>query len=119
MAHRIGLLTAGGDAPGLNVCLKALVNDATERGYEVIGIRKGWEGLLNINPASPSSETDNAMLLTKTRVRDIDRAPGSFLHSSRLIPGQVNPADVPLFHRRGTDVGCTDLTPHVARRSSG
>ena len=54
MAHRIGLLTAGGDVAGLNVCLKALVNDAEDRGYEVVGIRKGWEGLLNIDPASPS-----------------------------------------------------------------
>jgi 6-phosphofructokinase 1 len=46
MANRIGLLTGGGDAPGLNFCLKTIVYNAIDRGYEVVGIRKGWKGLL-------------------------------------------------------------------------
>ena len=115
MTHRIGLLVAGGDAPGLNACLKALVDDAIDRDFEVIGIRKGWEGLLNIDPASPASQAENAMLLTGARVRDIDRTSGSFLHSSRLIPARVQPAHVPHFLRPAAGNAALDLTPHVRR----
>ena len=95
MAKRIGLLTAGGDAPGLNVCLKAIINDATDQGYEVVGIRKGWEGLLRFDPTNPATHAENAMILPKARVRDIDRVSGSFLHSSRVDPGYVSPQLAP------------------------
>jgi len=97
MAKRIGALTAGGDAPGLNVCLKAVVYNAIDRGYEVIGIRKGWEGLLYYNPENPDTHAANTMIMTKARIRDIDRTSGSFLHSSRLDPHQVSPEAVPSF----------------------
>ncbi len=105
MAKRIGILTAGGDAPGLNVCLKALAYNAIDRGYEVIGIRKGWEGLLHYNPENPETHAANTMIMTKSRIRDIDRTAGSFLHSSRLDPCQVSPEAVPSFleHRKQGD----------------
>ena len=117
MAKRIGVLTAGGDAPGLNVCLKAVVYNAIDRGYEVIGIRKGWEGLLHYDPENPDTHAANTMLMTKSRIRDIDRMAGSFLHSSRLDPHQVNPEAVPSFLRPVEPPGDqpADLTDHIKR----
>jgi ATP-dependent phosphofructokinase / diphosphate-dependent phosphofructokinase len=114
MAKRIGLLTGGGDAPGQNVCLKSLVHGATSQGCEVIGIRKGWEGLLKYDPDTPSTHGDNAIVLSNLRVRDIDRTPGSFLHSSRVDPAALASAAVPKFLRsqsQGNQV--VDLTEHV------
>ena len=116
MTKRLGILTVGGDAPGQNVCVKSLVYSATERNYDVIGIRKGWEGLLSYNPSDPSTHSENVMPLTNVRVRDIDRMPGSFLHSSRLEPGQVNAAAIPAFLKDQFDGQATaDLTPHLKR----
>ena len=116
MAKRIGLLTAGGDAPGLNVCLKAIINDATDQGYEVVGIRKGWEGLLRFDPTNPATHAENAMILTKTRVRDIDRVSGSFLHSSRVDPGYVSPQLAPPHLRPAqTTNQPLDLTKAIQR----
>jgi len=117
MAKRIGVLTAGGDAPGMNVCLKAVVYNAIDRGYEVIGIRKGWEGLLHYNPENPDTHAANTMIMTKSRIRDIDRIAGSFLHSSRLDPHQVNPEAVPSFLRPVEPPGDqpADLTDHIKR----
>jgi 6-phosphofructokinase len=117
MAKRIGVLTAGGDAPGLNVCLKAMVYNAIDRGYEVIGIRKGWEGLLHYNPENPDTHAANTMIMSKSRIRDIDRMSGSFLHSSRLDPHQVNPEAVPSFLRPVEPPGDqpADLTDHIKR----
>jgi 6-phosphofructokinase len=97
MAKRIGVLTAGGDAPGLNVCLKAVVYGAIDQGYEVVGIRKGWEGLLHYDPENPETHAANVMIITKSRIRDIDRMAGSFLHSSRLDLHLVRPEAVPSF----------------------
>ena len=116
MAKRIGVLTAGGDAPGLNVCLKAIVYSAIDRGFEVIGIRKGWEGLLRYDPNNPDTHAANAMIMTKSRLRDIDRTSGSFLHSSRLDPSEVSPQVLPSFlqHLRQGDKP-VDTTAHVAR----
>jgi 6-phosphofructokinase len=114
MAKRIGLLTGGGDAPGQNVCLKALVYNAIDRGYQVVGIRKGWEGLMYYQPENSTTHADNVMILTKSRVRDIDRWGGSFLHSSRLHPGQVPPEAVPAFlqsHKKGDQP--VDITDHI------
>jgi 6-phosphofructokinase 1 len=116
MAKRIGILTAGGDAPALNVCLKAVVYSAIDRGYEVIGIRKGWEGLMRYHPQRPVTHADNVMIMSKSRIRDIDRTAGSFLHSSRLDPHRVRPEAVPPF-LRPVDQGDQpfDLTDHIKR----
>ncbi len=116
MAKRLGILTVGGDAPGQNVCLKSLVYSATDRGYDVIGIRKGWEGLLHYNPDDAATHGENVMPLTKPRVRDIDRMPGSFLHSSRIEPSQMNASALPGFLRapRNGDAP-VDLTAHAKR----
>ena len=116
MSKIIGVLTGGGDAPGQNVCLKAIVQNAGDRGIDVIGIRQGWAGLLHYDPDNSDTHTKQIMLLNKTRVRDIDRQPGSFLHSSRLNPAAVAPQLVPHFlesHLHGSEPN--DLTPHIQR----
>ena len=116
MAKRIGVLTGGGDAPGQNVCLKAIVYNAMDRGYEVVGIRKGWEGLLHFNLNDTSSQADNMIILTKPRVRDIDRMGGSFLHSSRLDPSRVSTEAVPGFLKaQGQGDRSVDLTDYLKR----
>jgi len=116
MAKRIGLLTGGGTAPGLNFCLKTIVYNAIDRGYEVVGIRKGWEGLIHYDPEDPVTHADNAMIMTKARVRDIDRSAGSFLHASRINPAQLDARDAPLFLRVSADPEQPlDLTNHIKR----
>lgn len=116
MAKRIGLLTGGGDAPGQNFCLKTIAYNAIDRGFEVVGIRKGWEGLLNYDPDDPVTHADNAMIMNKPRIHNIERTAGSFLHSSRINPGQVNPKDAPPFLRVSADPEePLDLTNHIKR----
>ncbi|MFZ5809952.1 MAG: 6-phosphofructokinase [Chloroflexota bacterium] len=116
MMKRIGVLTTGGDAPGQNSCLKILVSLAVDAGLEVIGFRKGWEGLLRIDLDHPESQADNAMALTKARVRDIDRQAGSFLHSSRLVPGSVPMAELPPHLKPlSAQADTLDLTAHILK----
>lgn len=116
---RIGVLTGGGDVPGLNPCIKALVNRAIDEGYEVIGIRKGWGGLLYCNPDDPASVAQYIVPLDKQRVRTVDRTGGTFLHTSRTNPGKVRSHEVPDFLREAgakeDDKGRFDFTPHVLR----
>jgi 6-phosphofructokinase len=114
MAKRIGLLMGGGDAPGQNICLKAIVYGAIDRGYSVVGIRKGWEGLMYYQPENATTHADNVMILNKARVRDIDRMGGAYLHSSRLHPGHVNPEQLPVFlQSRRKGVEPVDITDHI------
>jgi len=116
MAKRIGLLTGGGDAPGQNFCLKTIAYNAIDRDFEVVGIRKGWEGLLNYDPDDPVTHADNAMIMNKPRIHNIERTAGSFLHSSRINPGKVNPKDAPPFLRISADPEKPlDLTNHIKR----
>ena len=113
---RIGVLTGGGDVPGLNPCIKTIVNRAIDEGYEVICIRKGWAGLLNCNPEDAQSAPEYILPLDKQRVRTIDRTGGTFLHTSRVNPGKVRNSEVPAFLKDKTqpeDKGPFDFTPHV------
>jgi 6-phosphofructokinase 1 len=120
MAKRLGVLTGGGDVPGLNPAIKAVVEAAIEDDWEVTGIRRGWGGLLNCNLDSPQARKGLFMPLTKTAVRTIDRTGGTFLHTSRTNPQRVRAADVPDF-LEGTaqpiqGEGKTpiyDFTPHI------
>jgi 6-phosphofructokinase 1 len=115
---RLGILTGGGDVPGLNPCIKALVNSAVDDGYEVFGIRRGWGGLLNYNIDDPGAQHDWIIPLDKQRVRTIDRTGGTVLHTSRTNPGKVRPDDIPDFlhgTRPDPDKGTHDFTPHVLK----
>jgi 6-phosphofructokinase 1 len=111
---RIGILTGGGDVPGLNPCIKAVVNRVHDEGHEVIGIRRGWSGLLNFNPTDPASTPDQLITLTPEVVRTVDRTGGTFLHTSRTNPGRVRDEEVPDFLvGRAEGEGPHDFTSHA------
>ena len=118
---KIGILTGGGDVPGLNPCIKAVVNRAVDEGHEIVGIRRGWGGLLWYNPEDPTTY-DFVMPLDKNKVRTVDRTGGTFLHTSRTNPGRVRPNEVPDFLKdpehldaEAEDPRPRDFTPHVMR----
>ncbi len=94
---RIGILTGGGDVPGLNAAIKAVVNRAAEQGHEVLGLKRGWAGLLYVDPRNPASLAEFSQPMDPAWVRTIDRSGGTVLHSSRTHPGKVKAADVPDF----------------------
>jgi 6-phosphofructokinase len=111
-SKRVAILTGGGDVPGLNSCLKSLVYRVIDEGFEPIGVRKGWEGLINYNPHDPTTYGEHFIELTKPIVRPIDRTPGSFLHSSRLNPKETPQRLIPEFLRKpGSQT--QDLTDHI------
>ena len=85
-AKRIGILTGGGDVPGLNSVIKTVVYRGSEIGCEVIGIRRGWEGLTHVNLDDPASRARYILPLNRENTRTIDRTGGTFLHSSRTNP---------------------------------
>lgn len=113
---RIGILTGGGDAPGLNACIKALVERCVEEGHEAIGIRRGWQGLLEIDPGAPESAEGVVVPLDRAAVRAVDRTGGTFLHTSRYNPALVPAREVPAFlggAGEAAEDGCVDLTGHA------
>jgi 6-phosphofructokinase len=117
---RIGVLTGGGDVPGLNACIKALVASAAERDWQVVGIRRGWGGLMELNPDDPSTMSRGSLELNRQNTRTIDRTGGTFLHTSRVNPARVKRDLLPPFLEDTkcvdeTDPGFVDCTPHVLR----
>lgn len=113
---RIGILTGGGDVPGLNPCIKAVAMRGMEQGNEVIGIRRGWGGLLWMDRDDQASIDKYTVELDFTTVRKIDRTGGTVLHTSRVNPGRVSPDDVPDFLKGTVDMteeGLFDFTPHA------
>jgi 6-phosphofructokinase 1 len=115
---RIGILTGGGDVPGLNPCIKAVTRAALARGWEVVGFRRGWAGPLHYNPDDPEGTRSNLMPLDAEAVRTIDRQGGTILHTSRTNPGRVKPKDLPDFLNGKVKAGAKgtiDCTTHVLR----
>ncbi|HEY6629795.1 MAG TPA: 6-phosphofructokinase [Acidimicrobiia bacterium] len=113
---RIGILTGGGDVPGLNACIKAVVNRVVSEGHQVVGVRRGWGGLAETNPDDPKSGEANLVPLDRMAVRTIDRSGGTFLHSSRTNPAKVRTAELPDFLAGDfSGDGPHDITPHVLR----
>src|SRR6201982_4022757 len=86
---RVGILTGGGDVPGLNAVIKSVVYRGGEIGCEVIGIRRGWEGLTHVDLQDPASKTRYILPLNRDNTRTIDRTGGTFLHSSRTNPAKM------------------------------
>ncbi len=116
--RRIGILTGGGDVPGLNSVIKSVVYHASELGYDVIGIRRGWEGLTHMLPGA-ELDPDYLRPLNRSNTRTIDRTGGTWLHTSRTnpvkmrgraLPRQLSPADAARY-QVGEDL--YDLTPVV------
>lgn len=113
---RIGILTGGGDVPGLNPCIKAVVNRVIDDGHEVLGIRRGWGGLLACRPDDAMSVKDNTLPLDRNVVRRVDRSGGTFLHTSRTNPGRVRTQEVPDFLAdRADGEDPFDFTDHTLR----
>ncbi len=117
---RIGILTGGGDVPGLNSCIKAVVRRAYELDWEVVGFRRGWAGPLNFNPDNDEvSRRDWIMELDPSVVRGIDRSGGTILHSSRTNPANVRASELPQFlsgsARNQEEEEGVDCTKHVMR----
>jgi len=87
--RRIGILTGGGDVPGLNTVIQNVTYRGIEHGFEVVGIRRGWEGLTHVNLDDPASKAHYILPLTKEVTRTIDRTGGTFLHTSRTNPQKM------------------------------
>ena len=83
---KIGILTGGGDVPGLNPCIRSITLSADDNGWEVVGFKRGWQGVLEIDPDDPASIAANSLPLTRDGVRGIDRLGGTILHTSRMDP---------------------------------
>ncbi len=121
---RVGILTGGGDVPGLNSVIKSVVYRGGEIGCEVIGIRRGWEGLTHVNLEDPKSRGRYILPLDRANTRTIDRTGGTFLHTTRTNPAKMK--KVPDFLNAAsfsssevTKDGKTgtvyDLTPQVVK----
>jgi ATP-dependent phosphofructokinase / diphosphate-dependent phosphofructokinase len=112
---RIGVLTGGGDVPGLNPCIKAVVDRVIYDGHDVLGLRRGWGGLLEYDIDDPEGSDERCVIpLDFERVRTIDRTGGTFLHTSRTNPQRVATEDVPHFLKRdAVGDGPHDFTEHV------
>jgi len=121
---RIGILTGGGDVPGLNSVIKSVVYRGSEIGCEVIGIRRGWEGLTHVNLSDPASRARYVLPLNRENTRTIDRTGGTYLHSSRTNPSKMQKLPPTLEGqefptRQTTKKGVTstvfDVTPAVLK----
>ncbi len=111
---RVGILTGGGDVPGLNPSIKAAVNRIAEEGHEIVGLRRGWAALLEYDLDHPEEAARWFQPLSPASVRTIDRSGGTVLHTSRTNPGRVAGHDVPEFLSDGLEgEGPFDFTPHA------
>src|ERR1700730_3558961 len=111
----IGILTGGGDVPGLNPAIRAVTLRAIREGCKVIGLRRGWGGLVDLVREKDYDNSDNFQTLTEEIVNRAGRTGGTFLHSSRTNPAKVKKASVPP-HLQGTyNAEINDLTPEVLK----
>lgn len=112
--RRVGILTGGGDVPGLNAVIKRFVRRMEEERAEVIGLRRGWASLINIVPDNTAANDAWMMPLDRANTRRIDRTGGTVLHSSRLNPALLLPNQRPA-HIEGPEGAVVDATEHVLR----
>ena len=121
MTKTIGILTGGGDVPGLNPAIKSVAMSAYDAGYKMVGIRRGWGGLLQYNLDEPSTHDYYVKSLSREDVRTVDRSGGTFLHTSRTNPQRVKADDIPGFlvnSKLGKVLdkeGTTDYTAHIMK----
>ena len=115
--HTIAILTGGGDVPGLNPCIKALVYRGNSEGIKVMGIKRGWAGLLEHKPDARRSSDASIQELSPDEVRTIDRSGGTYLHTSRTNPSAARIKDVPDFLKKQFKKkdGVKDFTPLVLK----
>src|SRR6266436_6787769 len=111
----IGILTGGGDVPGLNPAIRGVTLRALREGYQVIGIRHGWAGLVDMVREKDYDNSDNFILLDEEIVDRAGRTGGTFLHSSRTNPGRVSKPNVPAHLKDKFTAEKNDLTSEVLK----
>ncbi|NQT73902.1 MAG: ATP-dependent 6-phosphofructokinase [Chloroflexi bacterium] len=111
----IGILTGGGDVPGLNPAIRAVTIRALREGYQVIGIRRGWAGSIDIIRDKKADNSNNYQTLTEEIVNKAGRTGGTFLHSSRTHPGHIAAANVPDHLKDTYNEEINDITPEVLK----
>jgi 6-phosphofructokinase 1 len=111
----IGILTGGGDVPGLNPAIRAVTIRALREGYQVIGLRRGWAGITEIIREKDVDNGDNYQFLTEEIVNRAGRTGGTFLHTSRTKPSQMKKDDVPVHLKDKYNAEVNDLTPEVTK----
>src|SRR6266487_6445616 len=109
----IGILTGGGDVPGLNPAIRAVTIRATREGYKVIGIRRGWAGLIDVIRDPQADNSNNFQILTEEIVNRAGRTGGTFLHTSRTNPSKVRRDRLPSALQEKYKDEVNDLTPEV------
>src|SRR5438445_1571706 len=110
----IAILTGGGDVPGLNPAIRAITMRALREGYRVVGIRRGWAGLVDYNPENGADNSDNVQELSEAEVNRAGRTGGTFLHTSRTRPSHLPRGRVPA-HLTGYDEKINDITKDVLK----
>ncbi len=111
----IGILTGGGDVPGLNPAIRAVTVRALREGYKVIGLRRGWAGLIDVVRDEKADNSDNFQVLTEEVVNKAGRTGGTFLHTSRTRPSAVKKDSVPIHLQDKYNAETNDLTPEVLK----
>ena len=111
----IGILTGGGDVPGLNPAIRGVTFRALREGYRVIGLRRGWAGLMEIVRDKHADNSNNYVELTEDIVNRAARTGGTFLHSSRTRPSHVPAKYVPEHHKDKYKAEFNDLTPEILK----
>ncbi|MDG1996064.1 MAG: ATP-dependent 6-phosphofructokinase [Emcibacteraceae bacterium] len=118
---KIGVLTSGGDVPGLNACIKAIAEGADKNGWSTVGIKRGWKGLFDYNPDGDSRENDAlSSILKADELRGIENIGGTFLHTSRFNPVQIDGNFLPDFLKGNVPPstfkeGTFDCTDHILK----
>ncbi len=114
-AATIAILTGGGDVPGLNPAIRAVTIRALREGYQVIGIRRGWAGLVDIVRDKQADNSNNYQMLTEEIVNRAGRTGGTFLHTSRTNPASIKKAAIPEHLQDKYNAEKNDLTPEVLK----
>ena len=111
----IGILTGGGDVPGLNPAIRAVTIRAIREGYQVIGLRRGWAGIMELIRDKKADNSNNYQILTEEIVNKAGRTGGTFLHTSRTRPSHVSKNAVPEQYKDLYTEDINDLTPEVIK----
>ncbi|HEY2386819.1 MAG TPA: ATP-dependent 6-phosphofructokinase [Candidatus Binatia bacterium] len=111
----IGILTGGGDVPGLNPAIRAVTIRALREGYQVIGLRRGWAGTVEIVRDPSADNTNNYQILSEETVSRAGRTGGTFLHTSRTRPSRIKRADLPDTLRERYTADVNDVTDEVLK----
>src|SRR5258706_1111039 len=111
----IGILTGGGDVPGLNPAIRAVTIRALRAGYQVVGIRRGWGGLLDLVRDKNADNSRNYQFLSEEIVNRAGRTGGTFLHTSRTKPSMVKKSSVPTHLQDQYKEETNDMTPEILK----